>query len=230
MDDRVTRRGPEYRPPVAAGQSYPPLGYGPDGDPRFTYDDQLRSEAGPQPDPVPEPTPVPPAPTEAARADRRGMAVGLAAILVGVICLGVALNALFSRGDEPVTRSAPPSSQSTDDPYLQGIPDQSQERRSPGPETGPRVPTRGAAVTYEVESGAATLLYVDDTSVELAQTRGGPWTKSVRGTDNALLRIMVIPQGAEPASCAIKVDGREVARASSEDRPGTPVLDCRYTG
>ena len=72
-------------PPLAAGQSYPPLGYSDTGAPMFTYEDRERALAGPQlvtaaPPEPPAPVVAPPPPE-----NRRNLAIGLAAVVVLVI-------------------------------------------------------------------------------------------------------------------------------------------------
>lgn len=228
--DRSSQPSPGYRPPLAPGQSYPPLGYSDRGAPLFTYDDRERELAGPAPVVAPEPPMVEPAPPEPSPNPPRHLALGLAAVVIGVLCLALGFKVLGTSGDEPSTRADPPAVQPTDDPYLQGLPEEPQPTVPRDPGAGPPVRSGGATVVYEVESGPATILYVDDTSVKIGRTAGGAWKQTVQGSQNALLRVSVILSSAEPASCLITVDGKVVDQKSSADSHTSGMLTCRYEG
>ncbi|AUH67250.1 MULTISPECIES: hypothetical protein [Gordonia] len=229
--DRSSQPAPGYRPPLAPGQSYPPLGYSEHGAPLFTYDDRERALAGPQPAAAP-PDPTPPAPAPQPPPDRRrGLAVGVAVVAVGVLCLALAFR-MFPTGDDgPVRRADPPAAQSTDDPYLQGLPDQPEQSVPRDPDSAqPPVHSGAATVEYQVDSGRATILYVDDTSVKIERNAGGTWRHTVRGSQNALLRVSVILSDTDPASCSITVDGKVVDRQTTQDAQSSGMLTCRYEG
>ncbi|EGD53361.1 hypothetical protein [Gordonia neofelifaecis] len=231
--DRSSEQSPGYRPPLAAGQSYPPLGYSDRGAPMFTYDDRARELAGPQPVVVHEPEPAPPIHQPPPPPDRRRkLAIGVAVIAVGVLCLALAFRLFPSGNDDLATRADPPATQSTNDPYLQGLPDapESSIPRDPNSPQQPPVRSEGATVDYEVESGRATILYVEDTSVQIDRSTGGTWRHTVRGSQNALLRVSVILADTQPASCSITVDGKVVARQSTQDSQSSGMLTCRYEG
>lgn len=228
MVNRSTQQSPDYRPPLAAGQSYPPLGYSDTGAPMFTYDDRERALAGPQPvmaAPPESPAPVvaPPPPE-----NRRNLAIGLAAVVVLVLTVALGFVFLGDSDETPVDRANPPASQPTDDPYLQQLPEQPESSVPRDPEAGDPAPGTGpATVVYEVESGPATILFVQGTRVRLEQNSKGTWKRTIRGSQRQLLRVTVILAGDEPASCSITVDGKVVAEESTGPTP-TGMLTCQF--
>ncbi|MGB3301427.1 hypothetical protein [Gordonia sp. (in: high G+C Gram-positive bacteria)] len=223
---------PDYRRPVAPGQSYPPLGYSDRGAPLFTYDDRERALAGPQPVVVaPEPEPQPPMVEPQPPDRRRNLAIGVGVIAVAILCLALAFQT-FGRGNanDSVTRADPPATQSTDDPYLQGIPDGPESTVPRDPSAAPSTVPGDASVVYEVESGRATVLYVDGADVKIASSRGGVWKQSVGRGTNALFRITVVPSDAEPVKCTITIDGKVVDQQSSANQQTSGMVTCRFEG
>lgn len=229
--DRSTPSAPEYRPPLAVGQVYPPLGYSDGGAPMFTYDDRERVLAGPQPAEQ-APPPPPPAPAPLEPGNRWNLAIGIAATVVLVLVVAVVGKMIGSNNDDaPVQRADPPLSQSTDDPYLERLPQQSESSVPRDPEASDAPGRSGdATVVYEVTSGPATLLYVEGDRVQIAQTPSGTWKKTVRGSQRTLLRVSVLMATEEPASCSISVDGKAVAKQSTGAASRSGMLTCQFRG
>ena len=229
MVDRAGQQAAGYRPPLAVGQVYPPLGYSDDGAPMFTYDDRERVLAGPQP-PV-APPPPPPPPPEPEPDSRWNLAIGLAATVVLVLVAAVAVKWFGGSDEGPVSRADPPASQSTDDPYLENLPKQPQSSVPRDPEADEAPGRSGAAtVVYEVESGPATILYSADETVQVARNASGTWTETIRGSQSQLLRVSVILSSDEPATCSITVDGKQVVTRSTGESAPTGILTCQYRG
>ncbi|MBM7368299.1 hypothetical protein [Gordonia hydrophobica] len=230
MVDRSTPSTPDYRPPLAVGQVYPALGYSADGAPMFTYDDRERVLAGPQPAPPPPPPVAPPtAPPEPP--NRWNLAIGLASVVVLVLLVAVGVKTFGGHDDAPVSRADPPATQSTDDPYLEGLPSQPESSVPRDPEVGQRPGQTGSAtVVYRVESGPATLLYFEGDRIRMDKNTSGTWTKTVRGSQTTLLRVSVILSTDDPASCSITVDGKTVVSESSETAATSGLLTCQFRG
>lgn len=212
------RPAPPYRPPVARGQTYPPLGFAGDGTPRYGYTAPTPAAQLPV-----EPSPPPAAPPPPPRRDPVWRTVaGIASVLVLVLVVAGALKLMSSGNDDDVPRRAdPPLSQPLDDPYLGGNED-------PNPSTTPRVPSSPSGVVppgtrttprpsgpplptlYEgVTEGQATVLYRDGTGTRVLSTPGGPW--SVQATTTGVARVTVLVPDGTSASCRITIDGELVS-------------------
>ncbi|ALG83438.1 hypothetical protein [Gordonia phthalatica] len=229
--DRSTQQVPGYRPPLAVGQVYPPLGYSDAGAPLFTYDDRERVLAGPPPvvEPPPPPAPPPPAPEPDGRWN---LAIGLAATVVLVLIVAVGFKWLGGGTDDaPTNRADPPATQSTDDPYLKELPKQPQSSVPRDPEADDQPGRSGTAtVVYEVESGPATILYFAGDRVQIARNESGTWKQTIRGSQSKLLRVSVILSSDEPATCTITVDGKTVVTQSTGASSTTGMLTCQFRG
>lgn len=234
---------PRYRPPVARGQSYPPLGFADDGTPRFRYEAPTPAAALPEP-PV-APPPGPPAPEPPTNDPVRRAVLGVAGVIVVVLLIAGGLK-LFSGSDGAdesfARRGAPPISQPTDDPYLQDLEDPNPQTATPQtttPQTTtPRtVPPRtsrppGPAgppveALYEVTTdGRATVVYRDGTQSKVVRTEGGTW--SARVTANGTPHLTVLLADGGRGACTITVEGEVVADEELGDQEGAVrLLVCR---
>lgn len=229
MVNRSTQQVPGYRPPLAVGQVYPPLGYSDAGAPIFTYDDRERILAGPAPAVASPPPPAAPPPPEPD--NRWNLAIGLAATVVLVLIVAVGFRWLGGTDEAPTTRADPPATQSTDDPYLEGLPNRPPPSVPRDPEAGDEPGRSGTAtVVYTVESGPATILYVAGDRPQIASNASGTWKQTVRGSQRRLLRVSVVPSTDEPATCSIAVDGKTVVTQSLDAESTTGMLTCQFRG
>ncbi|WP_132992819.1 hypothetical protein [Gordonia zhaorongruii] len=224
---------------MAVGQQYPPLGYGPDGTPRFEY----RPDTGPpgatshvevpaEPDGpdsagpgVSGPPPNAPLPPE--NTGQR-LAMGIAAVVVLVLVVAGGL-ALLSGGEDRDTlppRAEPPLSQNTDDPYL---PKSIEPKESVPGETGRPAPSGLEAVLTVEAAPGSTILFIDDGQVRLQHLTEDMWEQKVQGTTGAL-RVSVVAAPGAPASCKITVDGRVVAHQQLPADDPSGMLVCRAHG
>lgn len=216
---------PGYRPPLAVGQQYPALGYGPDGAPRFTYqpDPDPTAQTRPVEPEVPQHTPPPPPDP---RESRQRMLLGAVGVLV-VVLFAVGVFKLMSQGDDPgpeALRDNAPVSQNTTDPYLPKSIEPTDE--VPGETTPPAQAMVDAELAVDAEPGSA-VAYIDSGQVEFVQMTTAHWKQTVRATTRQLqIRVVVAP--GSPASCRITVDGQVVAdEEASGDEAG--VLVCSAT-
>ncbi|AVL99328.1 hypothetical protein C6V83_02490 [Gordonia iterans] len=215
------RSAPPYRQPVARGQTYPPLGFAPDGTPRYRYDAPTPAAAPPA---DPPPPPAPPDPEPPRRDPVARTMLGIASVVVLVLAVAGVLMVFSSGGDEenPLSqRSDPPLSQSTDDPYLEDLEENTPETIDPRRPSIPRVPgsSRPAGpprpTVYEVVTeGRATVLYRDGTQTKVESIQGGRWTEEAQTTGVA--RVSVLVAEGTTASCKITVDGQVVSERELE--------------
>ncbi|MFT3716314.1 MAG: hypothetical protein QM774_10310 [Gordonia sp. (in: high G+C Gram-positive bacteria)] len=232
------RSAPPYRQPVAAGQTYPPLGFDDAGNPRYGYQPSDPKAALPQPEP--EPAPPPPEPPK--RDPVRRTMAGLAAVLLLVLVVAGALKLLAHDSDDDVAvRGEPPTSQNLDDPYLSQVPKLTTEQPSTtprSPRTGVPAPdgtgpddaqADGQKIVYTVTStGPVVIGYVDENGVDTDTSSGGEWTKSFVSAGGAL-QVAAFVQPGVGASCSIQVGGRVVVKRSVEADPsagGRRYLTC----
>ncbi|MFT3660418.1 MAG: hypothetical protein QM809_03190 [Gordonia sp. (in: high G+C Gram-positive bacteria)] len=225
------RPAPPYRQPIARGQTYPPLGFADDGTPRYRYEPP-RSAAPSTPEPL-EPAPV--SAPEPPRGDPVNRTlVGVGGVVALVLLVAVVL-ALVSGGDPDESRLAqrsdPPPVQPTDDPYLDGLEDDSPFTIEPRPSTPRRTPSRpagpGSPTVYEVTTeGRATVLYRDGEGIEVVSVQGGVWTE--RATTHGVARVSVLVAEGSAASCKITVDREVVAEQElRETQGGLRLLVCQ---
>lgn len=231
------RPAPPYRPPVARGQTYPPLGFADDGTPRFQY----RPPNAAAELPVDPPPPPPEAPGQGAPGPGgpgrdpvwRTMA-GIAAVIVLVLVVAGALKLLSSRGDDNqfAQRSDPPPvSQPLDDPYLDDtedpLPSESPTRRpAPPPRSTPRSQGPAQETVYEaVTEGRATVLFLTDGRTQVTSISGGTWTKDA--VTNGMARLTVLVTEGQKASCRITVEGEVVAERELDASSPLRLLTCQ---
>ncbi|MCF8608773.1 hypothetical protein L5G28_01160 [Gordonia sp. HY285] len=217
---------PGYRPPMAVGQQYPALGYGPDGAPRYTYQPDPDPAAQAQPQGVEAETPQYAPPPPEPGGPRQRAVLGAAAIIVLVLLVAGAFK-LVSGGDSDVAtlRDDAPVSQNTTDPYLPESIDPTDE--VPGETQRPAPNTLDADLAVDAAPGSA-VVYIDDDGVQLVHMTTARWRQTVRAT-SGLLQIRVVVAPGAPASCTITVDGQVVAH---EEAPAdaSGVLACRAVG
>ncbi|MFT4087358.1 MAG: hypothetical protein QM658_09400 [Gordonia sp. (in: high G+C Gram-positive bacteria)] len=224
---------------MTAGQSYPPLGFSSQGQPVYQYlPPDTPQPAAAQAVATTPPGPPPEPPRKPAGPGRRGL-LAIAGVLVLLV---VVVGALRWFGDDDATdysrRADPPASQNVDDPYLGGNEDPNESKQrptpsrpatssAPGGSAQPAAPGEyeGKQVTYEViTTASATVLYIDQTSVQFGRFDGGTWRKSFTATMNPL-RITVLASTGE-ASCRISVDGEAVAEKSLAADAPDRTLTC----
>ncbi|MFZ2511254.1 MAG: hypothetical protein WAW85_09225 [Gordonia sp. (in: high G+C Gram-positive bacteria)] len=231
------RSAPPYRPPVARGQTYPPLGFGDDGRPRYQYSaPNPAAELPPEPPPPPAPAPAPQKPDPTRR-----VVAWVAAVLVAVVVIALGIQMFSSSGDDLAgsRRSDPPVSQSLNDPYLtendQPDPTAAVPRRTP--RTTPSVPgtraprstTRSGppqATTYEVNTETeATIFYMADTGIKIAVVPAGKWTLTT--TTHGDARVNVAVTKLQAASCSITVEGKRAVTEQLDPSGPLRLLTCR---
>ncbi|WOC12026.1 hypothetical protein [Gordonia sp. MP11Mi] len=218
---------PGYRPPLAVGQQYPALGYGPNGAPRYTYQPDPDPAAQAQPQGVDEATPqYAPSPPEPG--DPRQRAVLGAAAIVVLVLLVVGAFKLMSGGDDSdvaTMRDDAPVSQNTTDPYLPKSIEPTDE--VPGETQRPAPNGLDADLAVDAAPGSA-IVYIDDGGVQLIHMTAARWRQTVHAT-TGLLQIRVVVAPGAPASCTITVEGQVVAH---EEVPAdtSGVLACRAVG
>lgn len=145
-----------------------------------------------------------------------------------MLTVALAFSFLGDSDEAPVDRANPPASQPTDDPYLQQLPDQPESSVPRDPEAGDPAPGTGpATVVYEVTSGPATIMFVQGTRVRLEQNAKGTWKRTIRGSQNQLLRVTAFLADDDPASCSITVDGKVVSEESTGPA-STGMVTCRF--
>lgn len=230
------RAAPPYRPPVARGQTYPPLGFGDDGLPRYQY-----SAPNPAAELPPEPSPAPAPPPPPRKPDATGRVVGwvvAALVVVVVIAFGIALFSSSGNDLAETRRSDPPISQSLDDPYLTedqqpdttSVPRRTPRTtpslpgtRAPGPTTRPGPPQE---TTYEVNAETeATVFYMTDSGIKIAVVPAGKWTLTTATRGDA--RVNVAVTRLQAASCSITVEGERVAAEQLDPSGPLRLLTCR---
>lgn len=233
------RPAPPYRPPVARGQSYPPLGFADDGTPRYEYTAPSPSAAAPPDQPPASPAPPASPPPPPRRDPVRQVVTWLVAALAGILVVAFALT-LFSTGGSDTAdqiRSAPPASQPLDDPYLDGnedpnppesvLPPQPSTPRSlpPAPRSArPQGPLQ--EVRYEVITEVpATVFFSDQGSSRWARIPAGGWELITKTQGNGQITVFV--EKGSTAECTIAVDGREVAAERLDPTSGPGILTCR---
>ena len=221
-----------YRPPVAPGQTYPPLGFGDDGLPRYQYAPPTPSaELPPAPPATPEPEPGPPP-----KPDRSGRIGAWAAATVGAVVVIVLGITVFSPSGDDLAgsqRSDPPISPSLDDPYLTENQDPDPHRTAPRTTSpGTRAPRsthrqgQPQRTTYEVTTETeATVFYVAETGVEITIVPAGTWTMTTTTYGDA--RVSVAVTDLRPASCSITVEGKPVAVEQLDPSGPLRLLTCR---
>lgn len=235
---KTTRSAPPYRPPIARGQTYPPLGFAEDGTPQYQYtppDPKMvpRNEAAPVRAPEPS-EPEPPRQNPV----RRTM-LGIASV-IGIVLLVAGVLALISAGndDSLPERAAPPVTEQAgdpylDDPYLDDIEPDDPLTIEPSLPSRPRTtaPSRPLGqpqpTVYEVTTeGPATVLYRDGTQTKVISHSGGTWTQPAVTT--GLARVSVLPEHGAAATCRITVDGTVVSERSLEEAQGAlRILVCQ---
>ena len=225
MTQPTSRSAPQYRAPVAAGQTYPALGFGDDGTPRYTYDPPSQEHLIPV-DLPPETEQAPPPPEPPRRDPVWRTMAGVASVLLLVLVVAGGLM-LFNRSGESTNewadRRPPPVSQPLDDPYLDEVPDiDDQPKRTPTPDRrrqspvdpGDRptdsVPAEGEEVTYTVDStGPVIVTYMGADGIDIVTTQAGTWTETFTGTARRLQLTVVADPGVQ-AGCRIEVGGKIV--------------------
>ncbi len=226
-------RRPGYRPPMAAGQQYPALGYAPDGTARLGYQPGPRGEfpseqaaqaGGPPPEaPVDTPPPISPPPNSPLRVTLGILAV--VALVLGVV--GVLKLMGGDNGDDIPTRAAPPATQNTDDPYLpksitptETVPGES---RRPVPGTGVQ-----AQVTVEGAPGTM-IVYSDAGRVRVGRLSSDRWEQTVSTSGGGLISVNAVAAAGSGASCTITVDGTVLAHEEVSAGDSSGVVVCRAT-
>ena len=224
-----------YRAPLMPGL-YPPLGFAPDGTPRFVPGQEpSRTAAGPQTyapgGATPPPGGLPPNPTEPGRTEpdptefddeRRqpkspgkfgtGVVFALvAAVVLGLVFYGFSL----IRQSDALSQDAP-TTLTIADPTTPDVPTQQQQPNNPmvppGATPAPHDrSTDGRSVTYDATiEGSGTILYVDDVGLRSEFTPPPTWHLEFTA-GSAPLRLLVLAGLNSSASCEIKVDGQSVS-------------------
>ncbi|MCF8571890.1 hypothetical protein L5G32_16600 [Gordonia sp. HY002] len=218
---------PGYRPPLAVGQQYPALGYGPDGAPRYTYRPDPDPDAQPQsvqPEQLQYAAPTPP-PGPGDSRKRTALGVAMVVLLVLVVAGGLKLMSGGDGTDTATVRDDTPVSQNTTDPYLPKSIEPTDE--VPGETKQPAPAGLEADLAVDAAPGSA-VLYIDSSGVQLVHMQGPQWRQTIRAS-TGLLQIRVVVAPGAPASCTITVDGQVVAH--EETAEGTSgVLACRAVG
>lgn len=218
---------PGYRPPLAVGQQYPALGYGPDGAPRYTY--------RPEPDPAAQTQPAepeqyqyaaaPPPPGPGGSRQRTALGVTMVVVLVLLVAGGLKLMSGGNDSDTATVRDDTPVSQNTTDPYLPKSIEPTDE--VPGETKQPAPAGLEADLAVEAAPGSA-VLYIDDNGVQLVHMQARQWRQTVRAS-TGLLQIRVVVAPGAPASCTITVEGQVVAHDEAPEG-SAGVLACRAAG
>lgn len=225
---------PPYRAPVAAGQTYPALGFDADGTPRFGYAPPTAAAAPPA-DPEPPSAPVgPPPPPERRPGPRAAYAV--LGVLVLLLVVVAALKVTSRDAEEPVARTEPPVSQPLDDPYLD---DQApQHEDEPDTPPGSRVPessapsgpgqdNRGQQVRYVVTSdGPASIAYTLGDRPMVALLSRGSWSRTFTGTGDVPALVADVMDG-HSASCEIRIGTQVVAENQLSAESPNRTLTCK---
>ncbi|MDR2280312.1 MAG: hypothetical protein LBE07_05600 [Gordonia sp. (in: high G+C Gram-positive bacteria)] len=228
MDAGQWNGRPGYRPPMAAGQQYPPLGYAPDGGARYAYTPEPGAEfPQEQPEIVVEPGQVPPSNTPPSNSPQR-LAWGVVSVVALVLVVAGGLKFMSGGGsDDPPPRAEPPASQNIDDPYLpksitptETVPGES---RTPSPRN-----SLEAVLSVDAAPGS-TVIYFNNGRVQLDFMDSSHWEQKVVTTPG-LLRINVVARAGAAASCTITVDGAPVAHEEIPEGDPSGAVVCRAAG
>ncbi|MEJ9078475.1 MULTISPECIES: hypothetical protein [Gordonia] len=228
MDAGQWNGRPGYRPPMAAGQQYPPLGYAPDGGARYGYIPEPGAEfPREQSETVVEAAHIGPSSAPPSNSPQR-LAWGVVSVVVLVLVVVGGLKLMSGGGsDDPPTRADPPASQNTDDPYLpksitptETVPGES---RTPAPRN-----SLEAILSVEAAPGS-TVIYFNNGRVQVDFMDSSRWEQKVIATPG-LLRINVVARAGAAASCTITVDGAPVAHEELPEGDPSGVVVCRAAG
>ena len=222
-----------YSAPLMPGL-YPPLGFAPDGTPRFVPGQQpSRTAAGPQAAAPAGVTPQsggvgapPPGPTEPGPSifddERRPpkspgkFGTGVVFVLVAAVVLGLVFYGFSLIRQSDAQSQDAPATLTLVDPTTPDVPPQQQQPDNPmvppGATPAPRdSDTAGRSVTYDATiEGSGTILYVDDVGLRSEFTPPPTWHLEFTA-GSAPLRLLVLAGLNSSASCEIKVDGQSVS-------------------
>lgn len=225
---------PPYRRPAAPGQSYPPLGFGPDGLPRFSY--QAPSPAAElPPEPVEPEAPQPEGfrpPDRRAQESRQNLIVGSIGLLVAVLLVIGAFKLFTGGDDEPVqVRSDPPLSQPLDDPYLDEgeAPRHENDDEPTTPRQSPPTdaPADGRITYVATSTGDGVIRFQQGRRTLVGVLQAGTWRRSFTDDGSGPLAMELVVTPGASATCRI-LRGDQVI-ANEELSPETPdrTLTCR---
>ncbi|GEE00304.1 hypothetical protein nbrc107696_07500 [Gordonia spumicola] len=216
---------PGYRPPMAAGQQYPPLGYASDGAAQFGYRPAAGAEFPQEQQAAPVAAPPPPPPSNSPQ--RTAMGVIAVVVLVLAVVGGLKLMSGDDTNDDLPTRADPPASQNIDDPYL---PKSITPTETVPGESTRSAPSSGLQAQLVVEGSPGTMiLYTDNGRARIERMTSDRWEKTV-GASTGVISVNVVPTDHSGASCTISVDGRTVAHDEAAEGDTSGVAICRVTG
>ncbi|SKZ32224.1 Uncharacterised protein [Mycobacteroides abscessus subsp. abscessus] len=235
-----------YRAPLMPGL-YPPLGFAPDGTPRFVPGQQpSQTAAGPQtsapggatpPHGGPPPDETEPDPTDFDDERRQPKSpgkfgTGVVFALVAAVVLGLVFYGFSLIRQSGAQSQDAPATLTIVDPTVPDVPTQQQQPGNPmlppGATPAPRdSDTAGRSVTYDATiEGSGTILYVDDVGLRSEFTPPPTWHLEFTA-GSAPLRLLVLAGQNSSASCEIKVDGQSVSIDRVDAGSARRTASCR---